>query len=89
MIGCFPFIADVFDLIVDLIVDFLGVSLKELDYVLEGEPAPFFTLDLIHIFKDSIHGVPVESIVKLIEIDIVKNSEVVEERRDYFSGSGD
>jgi hypothetical protein len=46
---------------------------------------PLFRLHLIEINKDRIHGISIDSIVKLVEVDIIKDAKVVKDRRYYSS----
>lgn len=54
------------------------IDLKQLKYILIAQQTPFFLLDIIKTSKDTIHCLAIDSIMKLKEINIIKNTKEIE-----------
>jgi hypothetical protein len=83
------FILEIIATILILIIRSVYIFANIVKEIVEIGKTALFLLDFVDSLKDAIHSLPVYSVVKLVKIYIVENTEIEKDWREDPSGSGD
>ena len=73
-------ISEVSLLVIDGVIEGSEVGVESSNNSLVAENAPLLCLYLIELIEDSVHRCAVFSVLKLVEVNVIEHSEVVEQR---------